>query len=107
MNQNKKEKIQPQPISGIIGKILSSFGLSNNYHGWMVVTKWQEIVGDELANRAKAVRYSDGTLFVTVEDDAWRQEISMKTDEIIDQIKSYPFGRVINDIRLIKNRKEQ
>lgn len=97
---------QPKPISGIIGKIFHSFGLTSNYNGWMVVEKWDKIVGKEIAQRAKAVRFDDETLFVVVEDDSWRQEISMKTDEILSSIQSQPYGRSVKQIRLIKLRKD-
>lgn len=103
MDNNGNKKIKPQLISGVIGKIMSSFGLSKTYNGWMVVEKWSEIVGKELAQRSKAIRFEDGVLYVAVTDDAWRQEISMKSDEIISQINSYPFGRSIKQIRLIKH----
>ena len=103
MENNGRKKKQLQPISGVIGKIMSSFGLSKSYHGWMVVEKWSEIVGKELAQRSKAIRFEKGILYVAVTDDAWRQEISMKSEEIISQIHSYPFGRSIKQIRLIKH----
>ena len=103
MDNNNNKKIKPQPISGVIGKIMSSFGISKAYNGWMVVEKWAEIVGKELAQRSKAIRFENGVLFVAVTDDAWRQEISMKSDDIIEQIHSYPYGRSIKQIRLIKH----
>ncbi|HDL02183.1 MAG TPA: DUF721 domain-containing protein [candidate division Zixibacteria bacterium] len=103
MKNNDHKKNKPQPISGVIGKIMSSFGISKTYHGWMVVEKWSEIVGKELAQRSKAIRFEDGILYVAVTDDAWRQEISMKSDEIISQIHSYPFGRSTKQIRLLKH----
>lgn len=103
MDKNGQKKKSPQPISSVIGKIMSSFGISKTYYGWMVVEKWPEIVGKELAKRSKAIRFEDGVLFVAITDDVWRQEISMKSDEIIAQIHSYPFGRSIKQIRLIKN----
>ena len=103
MIDKKEKKITPQPISGIIGKIMSSFGISKTYYGWMVVEKWAEIVGKELAQRSKALRFEDGVIFVAVKDDTWRQEISMKSDEILSQIHSYPFGRSIKQIRLLKH----
>lgn len=102
MDYDNRNKIKPQPISGIIGKIMSTFGISKTYHGWMVVEKWAEIVGSDIAQRSKAVRFEDGILVVAVIDDTWRQEISMKSDDIISQINSYPYGRSIKQIRLIK-----
>ena len=103
MDYNKRNKVTPQPISGVIGKIMSAFGISKTYHGWMVVEKWAEIVGSDIAHRSKAIRFEDGVLYVAVADDSWRQEISMKSDEIISQINSYPYGRSIKQIRLIKH----
>lgn len=97
---------QPKAISGILGKILKSFGLTTNYYGWMVVEKWDDIVGKEIAQRAHAVRYEDQTLFVEVADDSWRQEISMKIDEILAAIHKQTYGRAVKQIRLIKMRKD-
>ncbi len=103
MKNNAQKNKKPQPISGVLGKVMSSLGLSKTYNGWMVVEKWPQIVGKELAKRSKAIRFENGILYVGVSDDSWRQEISMKSDEIISQIHSYPFGRSIKQIRLIKN----
>ncbi len=103
MDNGEKKKIRPQPISGVIGKMMSSLGISKTYNGWMVVEKWPEIVGKELAQRAKAIRFENGILFIAISDDAWRQEISMKSEELISQIHTYPFGRSIKQIRLIKH----
>jgi predicted nucleic acid-binding Zn ribbon protein len=101
---NKKLK-SPDKFSGVLAKIMSSFGLTNRYNGWTVVSKWSEIVGDEIAQKAKAINFEDGCLFVAVEDDSWRQELSMRTDEILKKIKEYPFGRAIKKIRLIHSGK--
>ena len=101
-----KAKSQPDKISGIIGKVFNSFGLTTSYNGWMVVDKWSKIVGNDIAQRSEAVKFEGNTLFVAVKDDTWRQEISMKIDEILDEIHTYSFGRSVKQIRLIKMRKE-
>ena len=81
--------------------MIGSLGLSKSYNGWLVVTRWPEIVGEQIAKRSKAVRYDDGVLFVIVEDAAWRQNLSMEMDNIMAAIRSYPFGKVIKHVRLI------
>ncbi|MFH1687509.1 MAG: DUF721 domain-containing protein [bacterium] len=92
----------PRPISGVIGKVLSGLGLKKRYDGWMVVEHWDEIVGTTIAHQARALRYEDGVLFVAVPDDSWRQQLSLQVEEILRQVRTYPFGGAIERIRLQK-----
>ncbi len=94
-------KKQPRPVAGAIESVISSFGLATSYNGWMVVQRWEEIVGEQIAKRAHAFRYSDGVLYVAVKDSAWRQNLSMELGNIMGHVRSYPFGRVIKEIRLV------
>lgn len=103
---NGKNKLKsPDNFSGVLGRILKSFGLSERYNGWTVVSKWPEIVGNEIAQKAKAISYEDGCLVVAVEDDSWRQELSMRNDEIMKKIKEYSSGKAVKKIRLIHSGK--
>jgi hypothetical protein len=95
----------PQPISGLIDKVMGNLGLSQSYRGWQVVALWPEIVGEHYAARSRAIRFSEGVLFVAVEDAAWRQELSMQVDEVMKKIHKYPFGRAVSRIRLVKGDK--
>ncbi|NOY89334.1 MAG: DUF721 domain-containing protein [FCB group bacterium] len=95
----------PKPISGVIAQVVQSLGLKKNYDGWMVVTNWADIVGSTVAKQAKAVNFEDGCLFVAVEDPAWRQELALKTEEILKKIHDFPYGKTVKQIRLIGGRK--
>jgi len=91
---------QLRPISGVVGKVIRSLGMSRNYDGWIVVSRWPEIVGPVIAEQAHARRYADGVLIVSVPDDSWRQELAMQTEEIMRKIQALPFGRSVKKIRL-------
>lgn len=95
----------PKPISGVIAQVVQSLGLKRNYDGWMVVTNWVDIVGSTIAKQAKAISFEEGCLFVTVEDSAWRQELAMKTEEILKKIHHFPYGNAVKQIRLIWGKK--
>jgi len=84
---------------------VASWGLGTSYHGWLVVRHWPDIVGDTIAERAIADRFEDGTLFVAVEKDIWRQELHLQTEEILRKIHSRPYGRAIREIRWTGGRK--
>jgi len=92
---------QPKAMSGVLARVVKSLGISKSYNGWQVVNRWPEIVGQEIASRASAVRYEDGFIYVTVKDSAWRQELSMKKEELLEKIRSYPYGRTVKEIRLV------
>lgn len=96
---------RPKQFSGVLGKVISSLGLSNNYNGWLVVSRWDEIVGPAIGHKAKAVGYEDGYLFVAVHDAAWRQELAMRHDELLGKIHNLPYGRSVRQIRLVQGTK--
>ena len=101
----KRSTKAPQPISGQIEKVLGKLGLRQSFRGWQVVTHWPEIVGEQIAAKSQAVRFSEGVLYVAVEDAAWRQELAMQVDGILKIIHERPFGRAVTQIRLTKGDK--
>lgn len=94
-----------QPISGVLDRAMRSLGLSRKFDGWQVVTHWAEIVGEQVAGKAAAVRYDDGTLYVSVPDDVWRQQLSMELETILKDVRALPFGRAVKQIRLQRGSK--
>jgi predicted nucleic acid-binding Zn ribbon protein len=101
----KGGKTPPAPISSVMAGVISQLGIGKNYHGWSVVTHWPEIVGEQIARRAKALKFDDGQLIVAVPDASWRQELAMQLDELMQKIHSFPGGRVIKELRLVRGEK--
>lgn len=100
MITDKNRLKSAKPISGILKKIISSFGLTRNYNGWMVVSNWDEIVGKEIAEHTRATKFDEGCLYVAVDDAAWRQQLSMSLESILTKIQSLPYGGSVKKIRL-------
>lgn len=103
--RNGKARKAPKSIGGVIEKVVRSLGISKSYHGWLVVSEWPEIVGEQIARVAKAFHFDDGTIFIAVPDAVWRQNLAMETDEILRKIRSYPFGRVVKQLRFVQGEK--
>jgi len=95
----------PKPISGVVENLIASLGLSRQYHGWLIVQHWPEIVGAQVAKVARAVRFEDGILYVAVPGDAWRQELAMQIESILASIHAKPYGRVVTQLRLVRGEK--
>ena len=103
MNSYKPKRIghsRPQILSPVIESVIGNLGLKKRYSGWQIVNQWPQIVGDKIAQAAQAQRYEDGILFVKVKDAAWRQELSMQTDSILESIHKSPHGKFVKQIRL-------
>lgn len=94
-----------QPIGGVIEALMGSLGLKKRYHGWLVVNRWPEIVGEQIARRTQAIRFEDGILYVAVPDASWRQELAMQTENILREIQNLPYGQAVKQLRLVHGRK--
>ena len=91
---------KPSQLGEVIESLVTSLGQAGQFYGWRIVVRWPEIVGPEIAEVARAVRFSEGILTVVVEKDVWRQELEMQLDRILAKIKSHPGGRVVEKIVL-------
>jgi len=94
------EHSQPQTLSPVIDSVIGNLGLKKRYGGWQIVNQWPQIVGSKIAEAAQAHRYEDGILFVKVKNAAWRQELSMQTDSLLEAIHKSPHGKFVKQIRL-------
>ena len=101
----EKKKSKPTQIANILESVVSSLGLTRCYKGWQVVTKWEEIVGEYNAKHAPAFKFDDGVLYLEVEDAAKRANLSMQQEEFMEKIHTYPFGRVVKQLRFVSGRK--
>lgn len=91
---------EPARLKGILSQVLAGLGQEDKFHGWRIVELWPEIVGAEIARYARAVRFVDGSLIVVVEKDAWRQELEMQREQILNKIRSLPGGNAVKKIVL-------
>jgi predicted nucleic acid-binding Zn ribbon protein len=96
---------QPRPLGGVLFRALGSLGLQRRYSGWMAVRDWPELVGETIAEKAEAVRYDDGVLYVAVPDDTWRHQLSLQLETIMKKLRSRPYGRAVERIHLQKGKK--
>jgi len=104
-NQSERSSVKPVAVSGVVGQVISSLGLTRNYYGWLIVSKWPEIVGEHYARKSQAFRFEDGVLYVAVEDASWRQMMALDNDKIMNIIRGQPHGRVVKELRLVWGKK--
>jgi len=97
--EGKREKANIYKLSGALDAVVKSLGLSKKYYGWLVVSNWPIIAGEQVAKVSKATRFNEGVLYIAVEDSAWRQELSMQSESIMESIRRQPYGKDVNQLR--------
>ena len=90
---------RPQALSHVLGRMLKDFGLEENAKKYEALTRWEEIVGPNVAAVTKPEKVSHGTLVIKVESSSWRYELTMRKQEILARIYEVTGSREVKDIQ--------
>jgi predicted nucleic acid-binding Zn ribbon protein len=75
-------------IGAVLPSVLRDLGLEKRFSERKLVERWPDVVGAELARRARATRYEKGTLFVFVDHGAWMQELHFMEKELVRKLRA-------------------
>jgi predicted nucleic acid-binding Zn ribbon protein len=75
-------------IGDVLPSVLRDLGLQKKFSERQVVERWASVVGPELAQRARALRYDNGTLLVRVDHGAWMQELHFVEKDLVRKLRA-------------------
>ncbi len=75
-------------VGGALSGALDRYGLTRAIREREIFLRWEEIVGTAIANHAEPKRFRNGTLWVHVEDAAWRQELAGMRSDLAQRINT-------------------
>lgn len=84
----------------LIEKLLRERGFEGKlreYRAWQV---WDEVVGPQIASRARPVRIRDGVLEVRVNQPVWMQQLQLMKPKILARLNERLEGAAIRDLYL-------
>jgi len=87
-------------IDGPLRDLLARLRLSEPLVGWRAVELWEDVVGERVAARARAVAYRDGELVVEVDSATWMTELTYLKPRVIAEINRRLASEAVRDIRL-------
>jgi len=90
-----------EQIGNILSKFLYELGIDKPVMKYRALTMWPEIVGERISNVTEAKRLTDGKIFVKVQNDSWRNELTFYKQEIIQKINKEIGLKIVKDIILI------
>lgn len=76
----------PARIGGLVGALFEKWGIAEKVERAAVATRWDEIVGPEIAARTGEVRVDGRVLIVEVESASWMQNLNMMRHQILRKI---------------------
>ena len=85
-------------VGPIIENILRNNNLWHGYKQFLVVEKWDEVVGSELSAFTRAESVNNGILRVAVKDSVWAYHLTMLKPRLIKKLNENVGSNVVNDI---------
>lgn len=80
---------------------MNYIGLDARMQELQILNVWKDCVGNAIANYSSPVEIRKSKLFVRVENSAWRYELSIKKDEIIEKLNKSLKKKIIKEIIFI------
>ena len=66
---------EPDPVKVSLDRVMRHLGSPTVETVTSVFDRWPDLVGEQVASRARPVSLRDGTLLVSVEDPAWATQL--------------------------------
>ena len=91
---------EPVPLSDALAKIGAEFGLAPNGAHATLDTRWDEVMGADVAAHAQLVSVRDGTLTVSVDDPIWATQLRYLEPAIVTRARALLGPGVVERLRV-------
>jgi predicted nucleic acid-binding Zn ribbon protein len=88
----------PKPLKDALKDFLDDYPHRKRLKRGMILSLWEETVGERIAEQAENVHFEHGNLVVHVKNPAWRQEIHMKRFSIAKKLNEKVDEKIIKEI---------
>ncbi|RMF54625.1 MAG: DUF721 domain-containing protein [Calditrichaeota bacterium] len=86
-------------IGDAIFKLFKALGMKERFEENMALFYWDSTVGKEIARHTEPMKVNQGILFVKVDNDAWRNELTFLKHEIIQKLNEKLGKKTIEEIK--------
>ncbi|NUT98825.1 MAG: DUF721 domain-containing protein [Saccharothrix sp.] len=76
----------PQPLGRLASRIAADRGWTERLAGGQVFARWGKLVGEDVAEHAQPVAFSDGELTVQADSTAWATQLRLLQRELLKKI---------------------
>jgi predicted nucleic acid-binding Zn ribbon protein len=93
-----RSRTGPESLGGVLQNLLRNLGLEKRIKEQELVLNWDKIVGEKIADKAKAYKIEGNKLFVRVESSCWRNELFYLKKDIIEKLNNSVKKEIVKDI---------
>lgn len=88
----------PKPLKELVKGFLDKVPHRKRLKRGMILSLWDETVGEAIAEQTENLRFENGRLVLNVKNPAWRQEIHMKRFSIAKKLNDQVGEKIIKEI---------
>lgn len=89
---------KPKLLKDALKDFLDDFPHRKRLKRGMILSIWEQTVGERIADETENVHFEHGNLIVHVKNPAWRQEIHMKRFSIAKKLNDKVEEKIIKEI---------
>lgn len=92
------QKVKALPIGLLIRQFLREEGLETPLNEYRAVNSWKDVMGEMVARYTTQVSLRGGTLFVSLNNPALRQNLLMQRTAIAKKVNDHVGAQVVQNI---------
>ena len=85
----------------VIDHLIKSEGIERPILQNKALINWEEIVGKQIAKHSTPEEVKHGVMVVRVETPVWRNELTLRKNEILEKLNKGSHTQIIQDIKFI------
>jgi predicted nucleic acid-binding Zn ribbon protein len=97
--QGRRNRSTAVPLGEALRRLTGSLGITGKLTEYEILTRWDGIVGEQIARVTTAERIDHGILYVGVRSAPWRNELTMRRLEILELVHRAVGRKVVREIR--------
>jgi predicted nucleic acid-binding Zn ribbon protein len=90
-----------QDIQQVLSKVLKNFSLENQVKKEQLFNNWNNIVGNELAEKCSPIKIENKTLFLKTKNSVWRNELKLRQNDLLKIIYEKTGNKLITNITFL------
>ncbi len=94
----KSRSSKIKSLDTVIGAVLKHYKLDARLKQVVALNVWADVVGEQIASAAKALKIERGILIVQVEKSVWRNELQFLKNDIIKKLNDKLKEEIVKDI---------
>ena len=94
----------PTDLSSLLEAVVQSLGVERELDDYRIWEAWNEVVGEQVANRAQPLKLDGKKLIVGVTSSAWLQELTLLRRDLSGRLNEWMERSVIEEVVFVLNK---